>query len=225
MVKHVMVGGDLSGGLAEVLLVLISKIEQPSSIIHFCPISLRNVLYKIITKLIINWMKEVLGDLIAPSQSRFIPGHQMVDNIIICQELLHTAQRKQGNKGAMALKLDLAKAYDRLEWAFIQDTMVDAGLPLQLGDVIMKCITCGYCRVLWNGEATDPIYPSWGLLKDYPRSSYLFVLYMGPNGLNLRRGPLNGNHSKHQEVYQVSHIFSLRMMFFYSLKQQKTKWN
>lgn len=64
-----------------------------------------------------------MGDLIAPPQTSFISGRQMVDNVIICQELLHSVKRKQGRRGEMVLKLDLAKAYDRLEWSFIQDML------------------------------------------------------------------------------------------------------
>lgn len=51
---------------------------------------------------------------------------------------------KQGSAGAIVVKLDLAKAYDKLEWSFTQDTLEDAGLPSTLISVIMTCITSGY---------------------------------------------------------------------------------
>lgn len=135
-------------------------------------------MYKVIIKVITNRLKTVLGDLVAPAQASFTPGQQMVDNVIVCQELINTIQRKQGRKGAMVIKLDLAKVYDSLKWSFIQDTLDDAGLPPTLVAVIMKCITSGYYRVLWNGEATDPIFPSQGLRQGDPLSPYLFVLCM-----------------------------------------------
>lgn len=73
---------------------------------------------------------------------------------------------------------DLAKAYDRLEWPFIEETLIDAGLPTSLVAIIMKCITANYCRLLWNGEVTDPIQPTRGLQQGDPLSLYLFVLCM-----------------------------------------------
>lgn len=76
----------------------------------------------------------------------------------------------------MVLKLDLTKAYDRLEWLFIQKTLLDAGLPPNLVIVIMNCITSGNCKVLWNGEAIDPIHPNRRLRQGDPLSPYIFVL-------------------------------------------------
>lgn len=62
-----------------------------------------------------NWLKHVLGELISPNQASFIPGRQSVDNVIICQEILHTMSQKKGKKRARVIKLDLENAYDRME--------------------------------------------------------------------------------------------------------------
>lgn len=78
----------------------------------------------------------------------------------------------------MVVKLDLEKAYDRLEWPFVEDTLVDADLPPHLISIIMKCITATCCRLLWNGEVTDPIRPTRGLRQgDPPLSLPLHTLY------------------------------------------------
>lgn len=63
----------------------------------------------------------------------------------------------------MIIKLDLEKAYDRLEWEFVKKTMIDANLPSKLINTIMNCINCGSCMMLWNNEVTDLIQPSHGL--------------------------------------------------------------
>lgn len=102
----------------------------------------------------------------------------MVDNVIVCQELLHSIKRRQGRREVMVLKLDLAKEYDKLEWSFIHDMLLDASLLTNLIAIIIKCITSWYCRLLWNGEVTDPIQPSYQLHQGDLMSPYLFVLCM-----------------------------------------------
>lgn len=87
-----------------------------------------------------------MGELVAPAQASFIPRGQMIDNVIITQEIIHSLKRKQGKMGGMILKLDLAKAYNRLEWSFIEKTLVDTSMPSSLITVITNCIRSGYCR-------------------------------------------------------------------------------
>ena len=78
------------------------------------PIGLCNVAYKAITKAIVNRLKPILAKLIAPTQSSFVPGRQISDNIIIVQEMLHSMRQKKGSTGHIAIKIDLEKAYNRL---------------------------------------------------------------------------------------------------------------
>lgn len=57
----------------------------------------------------------ILPDLIAPFQSSFVPGRQIIDNIVVVQEMIHTMRNRKVGKGLMLIKLDLEKAYDRLD--------------------------------------------------------------------------------------------------------------
>lgn len=82
-----------------------------------------------------------LSTLISPYQSSFITGRQSTDNFIACQEVIHSLSKKKGNKGGMVIKLDLEKTYDRMEWSFVQNTLIDAGLLSSLIRVIMNCVT------------------------------------------------------------------------------------
>lgn len=84
MVQRVMEGGDLLMGLVEVLVVLIQKKEHPGTIAHFRPISLCNIAYNVITKLITNRLKVVIGGVIVPSQCSFIQRRHTIDNVIVC---------------------------------------------------------------------------------------------------------------------------------------------
>lgn len=149
---------------------------DPSKINQFRPISLCNVLYKIISKVLVNRMQSVLPLLIGPIQGSFLPGRLITDNIVLTEEVVHTMKRKRGTKGWMLLKLDLEKAYDRLRWDFVVDTLSDAWFPNSWIRWIEECISSTSFHLLWNGEATDNFVSSRGLRQGDPISPYLFVL-------------------------------------------------
>ncbi|XP_027337278.1 uncharacterized protein LOC113850972 [Abrus precatorius] len=106
---------------------LISKINNPDSLKQFKPIFLCNVSYKIITKLLANRIRGTLPHIISARQTSFIPGRQGIDNTIILQELLHSINTLKASSRFMVIKIDLEKAYDRLRWQFIADTLKNIG--------------------------------------------------------------------------------------------------
>lgn len=82
----------------------------------------------------------------------------------------------KGRKGYMAIKIDLEKAYNRLRWDFIKETLVSYHFPPAMIQIIMKCITTPTMQVLWNGEASRTFFPTRGIRQGDPLSSYIFVL-------------------------------------------------
>ena len=105
--------------LNRTLITLIPKCNTPESLSNYHPISLCNIVYKIVTKVIVAKICPMLSNLVLPYQTTFVPSRKGVDNPIIVQELVHTMSKKKGRGGLMAIKIDLDKAYDRLEWSFI----------------------------------------------------------------------------------------------------------
>ena len=94
--------------------MLIPKVKNPRSITQFRHISFCNVPYKIIAKVMVNMIKHILPHCISDSQSAFVPGRLITDNVLVAYELLHNLKNKRiGKESQCALKLDMSKAYDR----------------------------------------------------------------------------------------------------------------
>ena len=103
-------------GLNETYICLIPKVKSPQKITEFRPISLCNVLYKIISKVLANRLKRILKEVVHESQNAFVPDKSITDNVLIVFETMHCInQRRKGKEALMAMKLDMSKAYDRVE--------------------------------------------------------------------------------------------------------------
>lgn len=108
--------GVVLESLKSTFIVLFPIVKQPRMVSDFRHISLCNVIYKLISKVLVNWLKIFLAKAIPESQSSFLTGRLISDNVLVAFETLHYLKRKtQGKLGYMALKLDMSKAYDRVE--------------------------------------------------------------------------------------------------------------
>ena len=109
-------------------LVLIPKVKCPKNMTQYRPIALCNVIYKILAKVLTNRLKLVMPNVIGDNQSAFIAGKQIQDNILVVHEILHSLlHQKKDDQMGMAIKLDMAKAYDRVEWDFLTSMMLKLG--------------------------------------------------------------------------------------------------
>ena len=158
--------------------VLIPKIAGPESLGNYRLISFCNTVYKTVTKILVARIRPYLNKLVSPLQSAFVPGRRGVDNAILVQEIIHTLSMKKGRVGYMAIKVDLEKAYDKVEWSFIRKVLINANLPHNLISLIMSCVSSVSTSILFNGGNMEPILPSRRIRQGDLLSPYLFILCM-----------------------------------------------
>ena len=168
----------MSEYLNRTLITLIPKCSNPKSLSNYRPISLCNTVYKVVTKMIVARIWPMLSNLASPYQTAFVPSHKGVDNVVLVQELIHSMSKKKGRGGLVAIKIDLEKAYDRLEWSFIRDTLSLFKFPSQLISLIMSCVSTSSISVLFNSGALEPFLPLRGIRQGDPLSPYIFILCM-----------------------------------------------
>ncbi|KAL9230819.1 hypothetical protein vseg_006119 [Gypsophila vaccaria] len=176
LVLHVLRGGRLPESINRTFIVLIPKKKNPEKVTDFRPISLCNVVYKLISKVLANMLKSFLGDIVSENQSAFTPGRLITDNILVAFEVFHYMKNTRTGKGHMALKLDISKAYDRIEWRFLERVLVSLGFDRRWMSQVMECVKTVSFSVLINGSPTKVFRPNRGLRQGDPLSPYLYIL-------------------------------------------------
>ena len=166
--------GKLAKGINSTFIALIPKVDSPQSMNDFRPISLVGCMYKILAKVLANRLRSIIGSVVSDAQSAFIKGRQILDGILVANEVVDDARSRK--KELLLFKVDFEKAYDSIDWNYLEQVMIKMRFPTLWRKWITECVGTATTSVLVNGSPTEEFPLGKGLRQGDPLSPFLFLL-------------------------------------------------
>jgi hypothetical protein len=185
--------GTLPKSFTSYFVALIPKVNSSFELGDFRPISLLGCLYKIIAKVLTARLARVMDRLVASTQLAFLKGRQLVDGVVVVNEVVDLVKRT--GRSCIIFKVDFEKAYDSVDWSFLDYMLVRFGFCSKWRDWIRACVFSGNMSVLINGSPSEEINIQRGLKQGDPLAPFLFLLVAeGLGGIMRKAVELNRFH-------------------------------
>ncbi|XP_075101661.1 uncharacterized protein LOC142177098 [Nicotiana tabacum] len=188
-------------------ITLVPKVANPTYVKDYKHIAYCSTIYKLIANVLTGRLKRVVDYLVGPTQSAFIEGRNILDNVIVAHELVKGYSHKGVSPRCM-VKVDIRKAYDSVNWGFLKMLLLEYGIPLKVVELIMTHVFTVSYSLFINGGLTPIFQAKKGLRKGDPMSPYLFVLAMEYLNMSLKqlRHNLDFNYHSRCASKELVHI-------------------
>lgn len=174
-VQSVFKFGFLPKGINSTILDLIPKKADSMEMREYRPISCCNVLYKVVSKILANRLKQILPRIISENQSAFVKGRMLMENVILASELVKD-YHKESISPRCVMTIDISKAFDSVQWSFLVNSLKALGFPEKFIHWIKLCITTPSFSVQVNGDLAGYFQSARGLRQGCSLSLPIFLL-------------------------------------------------
>ena len=164
--------GSFDSKLNKSFITLIPKCAMPTCLNDYRPISLVGSMYKILAKVLANRLRSVINEVIGPNQFSFVKGKQILDCSLVANEVIDDIKRKC--EGGLLFKVDFEKAYDSIDWSFLDLVMAKMRFGMKWRKWISTCVSTVPLSVLVNDSPFRQLKISRGLRQGCPLSLFLF---------------------------------------------------
>jgi hypothetical protein len=186
-------------------IILLPKSREATHIQQYTPICLLSVNFKIFTKVVTNRISQIAQKVISPSQTSFLPGRNIMKGVIVLHETIHEMHRKND----LILKIDFEKAYNKINWPFVQQTLRMKGFLPKWCQWIVSFMEGGHVGVKVNDQVGENFETKKSVRQGDPLSPILFNIVVDMLVILIKRAKAEG-----QIEGVISHLVDDGLLIF-----------